>query len=128
MLFKKDSSFEGLKVLVLGVAYKKNTDDIRESIALRIIEGLFISGAKISYSDPYIPRIKKIFRQYRFFGPNSVALTSENLRKYNHVVLLTDHDAFDYQFIYNNSKTIIDTKGAFGKIKDVYEKIIAASI
>lgn len=99
------------KLLILGVAYKKNVDDLRESPALKLIEILRDKGAQVDYSDPYIPKIPKT-RKYSF-DMESVNLIGDNLKKYDAVVLATDHDNFDYNLIYEHSNLIIDTRNAF---------------
>jgi len=104
-------SIKGSKVLVLGVAYKKNVDDLRESPSLKIIELLKEKGAEVDYNDPYIPELPPT-RKYNM-TMRSVKLTKNNLDKYDLVLLVTDHDDYNYEFIHKNSKLILDTRNAF---------------
>lgn len=98
------------KILVLGVAYKKNVDDMRESPALKLIDILSEKDAIVDYNDPYCPIIPKT-RKYDF-GLKSIDLTKENLEKYDLVLIVTDHDDYDFNFIYENAKLIVDTRNA----------------
>ena len=107
--FKK--ALNGSKVLILGAAYKKDIDDMRESPSLKLIEIYREKGAIVDYSDPLIPTLPKT-RKYNY-DMKSVKPTKENLKKYDLVVLSTDHTNFDYESIAKNSKLIIDTRNAF---------------
>ncbi|MCS7052460.1 MAG: nucleotide sugar dehydrogenase [Ignavibacterium sp.] len=104
-------TINGSKVLILGAAYKKNIDDMRESPSLKLIEIFMQRGAEVSYNDPFVPKLPPT-RHYRF-DMESVDLTAENLGKFDVVVLSTDHDIYDYDFIYKHSNLIIDTRNAF---------------
>jgi UDP-N-acetyl-D-glucosamine dehydrogenase len=117
-------ALKGAKVLVLGVAYKKNVDDLRESPSLKVINLLMEKEAKVEYSDPYVPKIPKL-RKYKL-DMSSVPLTEKNLAKYDAAMILTDHDGFDYEFIYEHSNLIIDTRNAMAGIKDTKKKIFKA--
>jgi len=99
------------KILILGMSYKKNVDDLRESPSLKLYEIFSSKGANVDYSDPYFPELPEL-RKYKL-NIKSVDLTEENLKNYDLVVLSTDHDAFDYNFILNNSNLILDTRNAF---------------
>ena len=99
------------KILVLGIAYKKNIDDSRESPAIEIIKLLFEKGAKVSYCDPFLPVFPKK-RNYHY-SLVSTDITSQNLDSFDCVLLTTDHDAFDYDLIQQRSKLIIDTRGRY---------------
>ncbi len=112
-LNEKRKTLNGSKVLLLGAAYKKNIDDMRESPSLKLIEILRERGAEVNYSDTYIPVLPKT-RKYKF-DMVSVELTEENIKKYDVVLLSTDHDDFDYKFIAEHAQLIIDTRNAFGK-------------
>lgn len=112
-LNQKRKTLKGNKVLILGAAYKKNVDDMRESPSLKLIEILRERGAEVDYSDPYIPMLPKT-RKYKF-DMNSVELTEENIKKYDVVLLSTDHDDFDYKLISGHAQLIVDTRNAFGK-------------
>lgn len=106
-------SLNGSKVLILGAAYKKDIDDMRESPSLKLIEIFREKGAEVSYNDPYVPRLPKT-RKYEF-QMDSVELTAENLKSFDAVVLSTDHSSYDYKFIAENAKMIVDSRNAFAK-------------
>jgi UDP-N-acetyl-D-glucosamine dehydrogenase len=99
------------KILILGMAYKKDIDDMRESPSIALMNLLEKKGAIVHYSDPHIPNISNM----RNIGiqMNSVDLTPENISKYDLLVLSTDHSAFDYNLIKNNAKKIVDTRGVY---------------
>ena len=99
------------KILILGISYKKNIDDARESPSLEIIKLLLEMEAKIEFNDPYFSKIPKS-RNYDLLIKKT-NLNKKNLIKFDCVVLLTDHDLFDYDLIKQNSKLIIDTRGKF---------------
>jgi UDP-N-acetyl-D-glucosamine dehydrogenase len=113
VLNEHGKAIKGSKILILGAAYKKNVDDMRESPSLKLIELFREKGAEVDYNDPYIPVLPPT-RKYRF-DMISVELTPENLALYDLVVLSTDHDDYDYKFIYENANLILDTRNAFGK-------------
>jgi UDP-N-acetyl-D-glucosamine dehydrogenase len=123
-LNKQKKSINGAKVLILGAAYKKNIDDMRESPSLRLIELLIEKGAEVSYSDPYIPRLPKT-RKYNY-DMISVELTKENLEGFDLVILSTDHDDYDYVFIEQHSRVILDTRNAFEKKIKYSDKVVKA--
>ena len=108
------------KILILELSYKKDVDDLRESPSLKLMEIFTSKGLYTDYNDPYFDRIPRT-RKYNF-NKTSVELTSTNLSKYDCVVIATDHSSYDYNFIYKNSKLIIDTRNALKKIKG--EKIV----
>ncbi|MGA4320932.1 nucleotide sugar dehydrogenase [Ectopseudomonas hydrolytica] len=105
----------GSKILMLGVAYKKNVDDMRESPAVEIMGILDKKGAIVSYSDPHVP-VFHAHGDYQF-DLTSESLDAECLNKYDAVILATDHALFDYELIANNSNLIIDTRGKFRSYK-----------
>lgn len=109
-LNERGKSIKGSKILILGLAYKKDVDDVRESPSLALIELLREKGARVDYNDPHVPKTKKM-RHYdlRMF---SVPLTERNLKKYDCVVISTDHSAYDYNFIAKHSNLIVDTRNA----------------
>ncbi len=110
-LNEKRKTLNGSKILILGAAYKKNVDDMRESPSLKLIEILREKGAEVDYSDTYIPFLPKT-RKYQY-NMESVSLTSENIQKYDVLLLSTDHDNFDYNYIARYAKLIVDTRNAF---------------
>lgn len=104
-------SINGSRILVLGIAYKKNVDDMRESPSVILMEKLRDLGAEISYSDPHIPVFPKI-REHQF-DLSSVPLSAKSLSGYDCVLLSTDHDKFDYAMIKENAKLIVDSRGRY---------------
>ena len=113
LLNSAKKALNGSKVLLLGAAYKKDIDDMRESPSLRLIELFEREGAEVDFNDPYVPKLYKM-RKYDY-TMESVELTVDNLKSYDLVVLSTYHSDYDYQFIADNSKLILDTRNAFEK-------------
>ena len=113
VLNEHKKAINGSKVLILGASYKKNIDDMRESPSLKLIEIFVKKGAVVDYNDPFVPKLPAT-RKYNF-DMESVELSVENLLNYDLVVLSTDHDEYNYEFIYENSKLILDTRNAFKK-------------
>jgi UDP-N-acetyl-D-glucosamine dehydrogenase len=101
------------KILVLGIAYKKNVDDMRESPAVQVMELVRANGGVVSYSDPHVPVFPKM-REHKF-DLSSVELSPQQLKQYDAVVLTTDHSKFDYDMIYEHSRLIIDSRGIYRK-------------
>jgi UDP-N-acetyl-D-glucosamine dehydrogenase len=110
-------SIKGSRILVLGIAYKKNVDDMRESPSVILMEKLRDLGAEVHYSDPHIPAFPKM-REHSF-DLKSVTLTAEILAGYDCVLLATDHDRFDYDLISARSKLIVDSRGRLPASSDV---------
>ncbi len=110
-LNEQKKSLNGSKVLILGAAYKKNVDDMRESPSLKLIEILRKKGAEVDYSDPYVPVLPET-RKYKY-KMESVELTAENIAAYDFLLLSTDHDDFDYEFIEKHAKMVVDSRNAF---------------
>lgn len=99
------------KVQVLGIAYKKNVDDVRESPAVRVMEILAKKHAIVSYSDPYLPIFPKM-REYHF-NLKSTPITAETLANQDAIIITTAHDVFDFNFIKEHANLIIDTRGVY---------------
>jgi UDP-N-acetyl-D-glucosamine dehydrogenase len=118
-------SIRGSKVLVLGVAYKKDVDDVRESPALEIMELLQARGAVLSYHDPYIPRLHKM-RAYDFSNMSSTELTADALKSQDLALITTDHSNFDYQWIVDHAPLTVDTRNATRKVTRGRDKIVRA--
>jgi UDP-N-acetyl-D-glucosamine dehydrogenase len=106
-------ALKGSRILVLGIAYKKNVDDMRESPSAELMELLTAKGALVEYSDPHVPVFKKM-RRYSF-QLTSVRLTAESLAGYDLVLLATDHDRFDYDLIEAHAKLVVDTRGRYAR-------------
>ena len=108
----RGKALKGSHILVLGLAYKKNIDDTRESPAVEIMDLLQDKGAEVAYSDPHVPKFPRK-RNYHF-DLQSVALTPESIASYDCLVLATDHDGFDYQQLVQHAPLIVDTRGRLG--------------
>jgi UDP-N-acetyl-D-glucosamine dehydrogenase len=106
-------SLKGSAVLVIGVAYKPDVDDDRESPAYVIMDLLMKEGASVDYSDPYIPQLKKS-RKYNF-RLSSIDLVPENIKNYDVVLIVTNHSSIDYSLIRDNAKIIVDTRNTIKK-------------
>ena len=116
----------GARILSLGVAYKKNVDDLRESPALTIMELLTRRGARIDYSDPYVPAIPVTREHAKFAGMQSVALTPESIASYDAVLIATDHDNVDYAMIQANARLVVDTRNACARAGVTADNIVKA--
>ncbi|WP_374035579.1 nucleotide sugar dehydrogenase [Bdellovibrio bacteriovorus] len=110
-LNERQKSVKGSRVLVLGISYKKNIDDMRESPSVFLMERLRDNGAVIDYADPHVPVFPKM-REHRF-DLKSVVLDAKTVASYDCVVVATDHDKFDYEMILKNSVLVVDTRGKF---------------
>ncbi|RXZ43455.1 nucleotide sugar dehydrogenase [Crenobacter cavernae] len=107
----RKKAINGSKILVLGIAYKKNVDDMRESPSVMLMEKLRDLDAEIAYSDPHVPVFPKM-REHRF-DLSSVPLSVSTLAEYDCVLLATDHDKFDYALIRANAQLIVDSRGKY---------------
>ncbi len=116
---------KGSRVLVLGLAYKKDVDDVRESPSVTLIELLQKQGAKVDYHDPHIP-VAKEMREHNLTHMKSVPLTPANLRKYDCVLISTDHSKVDYELVSQHARLIVDTRNAMGRVKRAPRKIYRA--
>lgn len=110
---RAQKSVKGAKILILGMAYKKNVEDMRESPSLKIWERLEEKGAHISYFDPFLPVIPKTREHIELFGQKSIELTAENLQQFDAVFVATDHDNVDYELIAKQSKLVVDSRNVF---------------
>ena len=110
---------KGTKILILGVAYKKNIDDVRESPALEVYEMLKRKEAVVEYSDPFVETFKD--KEGNFV--HSVELTQQKLLEADCVILLTNHSLYNYNWIFQNSKLVFDTRNAFKNVrsKNIYK-------
>jgi len=107
----RSRSIKGSRVLVLGIAYKKNVDDMRESPAVELMELLTGKGASVEYSDPHVPSFPKMRKHC--FDLASVPLTADSIAGYDVVLIATNHDAFDYDLVLKHAKLIVDTRGVY---------------
>lgn len=117
----RSKSIKGSRILILGIAYKKNVDDVRESPAAVIMELLRDRGATLAYSDPFVPRFPKM-REHQF-DHASTPLTAGTLAQQDCVVLVTDHDIFDFDFIAAHARLIVDSRGRY---QSPHDKVVRA--
>ncbi len=121
VLNKFSKSLNGSKILIIGLAYKKDIDDMRESPTFKIFDLLTSRGADIDYFDPYIPIIKKSRSYAKYEGLKSIEFTKENIKKYDATIIATDHSSIDYLKLAKWSKCIVDTRNVFSKIKEEFK-------
>ncbi len=107
----RSKAIRGSKIMVLGIAYKKNVDDMRESPSVSLMELIRDNGGDLSYSDPHVPEFPTM--REHFFELSSETLTPEVLSEQDAVILATNHDAFDYELIKKHAKLLIDTRGKY---------------
>lgn len=123
VLDQKGKPLSQARILILGVAYKKDVDDTRESPALRIIDLLRRRGAVVEYNDPHVPSLPKS-RKYDF-RLESVSLNGENLKRPDCVLIITDHSSYDYSWIVRESSLVVDTRNATCMVREGRDKIIS---
>jgi UDP-N-acetyl-D-glucosamine dehydrogenase len=115
----------GSRICILGIAYKRDVDDPRESPAFQLMELLAARGAHLSYSDPFIPRLPKM-RHFDVAEMASSELTKEYLSAQDCVLIVTDHSSYDYEFIAAHSRLIVDTRNALRAVKGANATIVGA--
>ena len=120
----RGKAVHGSRVLVLGLAYKPDVDDVRESPSFELIEKLEELGAKVDYNDPHVPKTHKM-RHYDL-QMHSVPLTPQSLQSYDCVMIATHHAAYDWQMVADNAKLIVDTRGAMRNVKGKRDHIVQA--
>ncbi len=113
-LNEQGKCLKGSRILILGVAYKPNVDDDRESPAFVIMELIEMAGASVDYHDPYIPKLKHT-RKYSF-EKSSVPLAASNIKSYDAIMIVTNHENVDYKLVEKHAKLIIDTRNALNRI------------
>lgn len=123
-LNEKGKSIKGAKILILGMAYKKDVDDMRESPSLVLYELLEKKGAIVDYNDPYIPEIPPL-RKYDLHK-KSVSLTSKNLKRYDCVIIATDHSEYNGEKIAKEANLVIDTRNLIKDREKHKEKVVWA--
>ena len=109
-------ALKGSRVLVLGLAYKKDVDDVRESPSVTLIELLEKRGAKVEYHDPFIPSGKPM-REHHITHLNSIKLTPASVKSFDCVLVSTDHTNVDYDMVVENAKLVVDTRNITSKLK-----------
>lgn len=107
----RSRSLKGSRVLVLGIAYKKNVDDMRESPSVEIMELIEAKGGIVAYSDPHVPVFPKMREHH--FELSSELISAENIASFDAVVLATDHEKFDYALIQAHARLLVDSRGKY---------------
>ncbi len=116
-------SLKGARVLLLGVSYKKDIDDLRESPSLKLMQLLIERGAKLDYNDPFFPSLHKM-RHYDYSHMRSVDINPQSLASYDCVLIATDHSSYDYEQIVGSAKLVIDSRNATRQVKNNREKVV----
>lgn len=124
-LNRRGKAVNGSKICVLGVAYKKDVDDPRESPSFELMELLIERGAKLSYNDPHVPSLPAM-RHHQLPAMESMPLTAEFLAAQDAVLIATDHSAYDYPFVVRHSPLVIDTRNATKSVTEGRTKIVKA--
>ena len=119
----RKKAIKGSKILILGVAYKKDVDDLRESPTLKIMQLLQQRGAELDYNDPYFPQLHKM-RHYNYEHMKSVPLNPQTIGSYDGVVIATDHTSYDYANIVDSAKLVVDTRNATRRVQRGRDKIV----
>jgi len=122
-LNERKKSLKGSRVLILGVAYKKDVDDLRESPSLKIMQLLLERGALLDYNDPYFPSLHRM-RHYDYSNMRSVELTPQALARYDAVVIATDHSSYNCQQIVDAAPLVVDTRNATKGITRNHDKVV----
>ncbi|HXN84076.1 MAG TPA: nucleotide sugar dehydrogenase [Myxococcales bacterium] len=125
-LNEQSKSLKGSKILVIGLAYKKNIDDCRESPCIRVIELLRQKGAAVDYHDPYVPKMKEMRHQPKYMLEMASADLATSVAAADAVVILTDHDCIDYAQVVRDAKLVVDTRNACKKVTFGRDKIRTA--
>ena len=121
-IINQKKNFKKFKILILGVSYKKNIDDVRESSSVKLMQNLQKKKINYDYCDPYIKKLKKDVLKINLNNKN-INYKQINYKKYNISILMTDHDKFNYSQILNKSKLIIDTRYKYMKMNISNNKI-----
>jgi len=121
-----EKSMKGSKILMMGLAYKKNVDDMRESPALRIVELMEEMGASVDFYDPHIASIPRLREHPKLKGRDGVAYNAKTIAHYDAAFIVTDHDDVDYQMLIDNSKLVVDTRNVCERKGVISKKIIKA--
>jgi len=126
LLEKSGQKISGTKVLLLGVAYKKNVDDTRESPAFVLIKLLEARGATVDFYDPYIPEILPTREHADLSGRRSVDWSAEALADFDAVLICTDHDNVDYQMLAQHAQLVVDSRNAMTGVAETSDRIVKA--
>ncbi|MBC8105117.1 MAG: nucleotide sugar dehydrogenase, partial [Anaerolineae bacterium] len=117
-------SVKGSKILILGLAYKPDVDDVRESPSFELIEKLMALGGKIDYHDPHVPATHKM--RHHDLHMQSIELSSKTLACYDCVIIATHHAAYDWQLVADHAKLIVDTRNALRDVTGKRDHIVKA--
>jgi UDP-N-acetyl-D-glucosamine dehydrogenase len=120
----RGKAVKGSKILVLGLAYKPDVDDVRESPSFELIEKLEELGADVDYHDPHVPQTHKM--RHHDLQMTSIELTPEKLASYDCVLIATHHATYDWQQIADHAKLIVDTRNAMRSVKGRHDHIVRA--
>jgi len=123
---RRGTGLKGTKVLLLGLAYKKDVDDLRESPALKLFELLEEAGAEVAYHDPMIPRIPPTREHGGLTGRRSIALQAKSLRGFGAALIVTDHSAVDYPLVVRECPLVVDTRNVTRHIAGAAAKVVRA--
>jgi UDP-N-acetyl-D-glucosamine dehydrogenase len=115
-------SVNGSRILVLGIAYKRDIDDMRESPALDVMRLLEQRGAEVAYHDPHVPSYRE-----EEHSRSGVALTVEELERADAVVIVTDHRAIDWQMVADHASVVVDTRNAMARLRPGRARVVALS-
>jgi UDP-N-acetyl-D-glucosamine dehydrogenase len=124
-LNERNKPVKGSKVAILGMAYKKDVDDPRESPGFELMDLLLKRGAEVSYNDPHIPALPPM-RRYPDLRMTSAELTAGYIAAQDCVLIATDHSAYDYEWIVEHAQLVVDTRNATRSVPKGQEKIVKA--
>ena len=116
----------GAKILIVGVAYKKNVEDVRESPAFKLMELIERRGATTAFHDPYVARLPKMREHPQFSGRTGVLLNREVVSTFDAALVVTDHDNVDYAGLCSAARLVIDTRNACARAGIVSDKVVKA--
>ena len=125
-LNEQGKALKGARVLILGLAYKKNIDDLRESPSIRLIELFKQKGAEVQYHDPYCPKMKEMRHQPRYMLEMESVPLDPSVAEADVVVIATDHDCIDYQQLVHDAKLVVDARNATRNVTFGRDKIRSA--
>ena len=114
------------KILILGVAYKKNVDDVRESPAFKLMEILEKRGAQTSFYDPHVPRLPNLREHPEFAGRSGIEFLPPVIAQFDAVIVVTDHDQVDYVELCAHAKLVIDTRNACARAGVTSDNVVKA--
>jgi UDP-N-acetyl-D-glucosamine dehydrogenase len=117
-LSDRGKALKDAKILLLGLAYKKDVEDVRESPAFALWEILEERGAKISYHDPFVATVPRTREHPRYAGEKSIALNAKSLGEFDATLIVTDHTDVNYELIVKNSALVVDTRNACAKVDE----------